>query len=69
MFTPVVVSTPESPLVGVTREIKQFRTVDLQLQNNEMIRDRLWFEFCGKVTLALQGLAWCGPSPEGSPLR
>ena len=45
MFTPVVVSTPENPLVGVTREIKQFRTVDLQLQNNEMLRDRLWFEF------------------------
>ena len=68
MFTPVVVSTPENPLVGVTREIKQFRTVDLQLHNDEMLRERLWLEFCGKVALALQRLARCRPSPEGSPL-
>ena len=60
-------STPENPLVGVTREIKQFRTVDLQLQNNEMVRDRLWFEFWGKVTLALRGWPGAGHPQRARP--
>ena len=70
MLTPVIVTTPQNPLMRVATEIEQFGSVDFESQNNKVFGTfGAVIEFFWKAGVAIQRLAWSWPAPEGTAPR